>query len=85
MYSWWQGWDGHMDGEMTAYGWIMMVVFFTLFATLLATAIWALYSYTTRTRPGGQRASPEELLAERFARGDITTEEYREHLATLRE
>jgi putative membrane protein len=76
--------DDRMDGEMSAWGWTMMVVFSTLFAALLATAIWALYSYTTRTRPGGRRASPEELLAELYARGDITTEEYQERLDTLR-
>jgi putative membrane protein len=73
------------DDQMSAYGWVMMTVFATLFAALLVTAIWALYSYTTRTRPGGGRASPEELLAERYARGDITTEEYQERLDTLRE
>ncbi len=75
-----------MDGEMTAYGWIMMVVFSTLFAVLLATAIWALASYGRRTRADQERrSSPEELLAERYAGGDMTTEEYQERLATLRE
>ncbi len=75
-----------MDGEMTAYGWIMMVVFSTLFALLLATAIWALANYGRRTRADQERqSSPEELLAERYARGDITTEEYQERLVTLRE
>jgi putative membrane protein len=73
------------DDSMSAYGWVMMTIFATLFAALLATAIWALYSYTTRTRPGRDRPSPEELLAERYARGDITTEEYQERLATLEE
>ena len=74
-----------MDGEMTAYGWIMMVVFSTLFAVLLATAIWALANYGRRTRADQEVRSPEELLAERYARGDITTEEYQERLVTLRE
>jgi putative membrane protein len=74
-----------MDGEMTAYGWVMMVVFSTLFALLLATAIWALANYGRRTRADQEVRSPEELLAERYARGDMTTEEYQERLATLRE
>jgi putative membrane protein len=53
---------------------------------MLATAIWALTSYGRRTRADQERgSSPEELLAERYARGDITTEEYQERLATLRE
>jgi uncharacterized membrane protein len=47
-------------------------------------AIWALYNYTTRNRPGRRRV-PEELLADRYARGDITTEEYQERLVTLQE
>ena len=71
-----------MDGEMTAWGWAMMTVFATLWAVLLAMAIWALYNYTTRNRPGRGRA-PEDLLADRYARGEITTEEYHERLDTL--
>lgn len=73
------------DDQMTAWGWVMMIIFATLFAGLLMTAIWALYNYGTRTRPGRRHASPQELLAERYARGDIDTEEYRERLDTLRE
>ncbi len=73
------------DDQMTGWGWVMMIIFSTLFAALLATAIWALYSYTTRTRADQERGSPEELLAKRYARGDITTEEYQERLARLRE
>ena len=33
--------------------------------------------------PAGPRPSPEHLLAERFARGEIDEEEYRRRLATL--
>ncbi len=73
------------DDQMSAYGWVMMIIFATLFAALLVTAIWALYSYTTRTRADQERGSPEELLAERYARGDITTEDYQERLDTLQE
>ena len=71
-----------MDGQMSAWGWTMMIVFSTLWAALLVTAIWALYNYVTRNRPVGRRA-PEELLADRYARGDITTDEYQERLDTL--
>ncbi|MET8545520.1 SHOCT domain-containing protein [Kitasatospora sp. NPDC004799] len=34
--------------------------------------------------PEGERVSPEQLLAERFARGEIDAEEYRHRLETLR-
>ncbi len=74
-----------MDGEMMWYGWVMMIIFTTLVAALLVTAIWALASYVRRTRADQERRSPEELLAERYARGDIATEEYQERVATLRE
>jgi putative membrane protein len=71
-----------MDGQMSAWGWAMMIVFSTLWAALLVAAIWALYNYGIRSRPGRRRA-PEELLADRYARGDITTDEYQERLDTL--
>lgn len=35
-------------------------------------------------RPGFQGVPPEQLLAERFARGEIDAEEYRHRLETLR-
>jgi putative membrane protein len=73
------------DDQMTGYGWVMMIIFATLFAALLVTAIWALASYVRRTPADRERGSPEELLAERYARGDITTEEYQERLDTLRQ
>jgi uncharacterized membrane protein len=60
----------------------MMIVFSTLWAALLVAAIWALYNYGIRNRPG-RRGAPEGLLADRYARGDITTDEYQERLETL--
>lgn len=44
----------------------------------VAAVVWWL-----RRRPG--RGHAEDVLAERYARGDITAEEYRERLAVLKE
>jgi len=55
-----------------------------LWLVLLGVLIWFLVSRGRRCRPvsGADRAS--DILAERFARGEITGEEYRERLQQLR-
>lgn len=73
------------DDHMTGWQWVMMIVFATLFAALLATAIWALFVHTTRTGRSSDQPTPEDLLAERYARGEINTDEYKERLAALRQ
>lgn len=37
-----------------------------------------------RSRGGGTRTSAESILAERYARGEISVDEYRERLGNLR-
>ena len=73
----------HNGDHMSGWGWGMMALFTTLFAGLLITAIWALVTYSNRSRPGPEGGSAEELLAERYARGELTTEEYQERLESL--
>jgi putative membrane protein len=55
-----------------------------LWLVLLGVLIWFLVTRGRRWRPpsGTDRAS--DILAERFARGEITGEEYRERLEQLR-
>ncbi|MGW1679634.1 SHOCT domain-containing protein [Saccharopolyspora sp. NPDC002376] len=65
-------------------GLMVMTVGFVLFWALVVIAIIALVRYLQRTGradSGGTRA--EEVLAERFARGEIDDEEYRRRLETL--
>ena len=50
-----------------------------LWLVLLGLVIWLLVR-----RPGTHRSSAAEILAERYARGEIGSEEYRERLAELR-
>jgi putative membrane protein len=65
--------------------WIGRLVMFLLFIGLAAVAIW----FFARRRPeapvrdGTQRAA--DILAERFARGEVSNEEYVERLRQLRE
>lgn len=59
--------------------WLLMVVFWSL---VIAFAYYAIKGNTSRTVAQiGPRAT--EILQERFARGEISAEEYRERRVTL--
>jgi putative membrane protein len=56
--------------------------FTLLWIVLLGTAIWLVATrIRTRARAGDERA--KDILAERYARGELTAEEYRERLDEL--
>jgi putative membrane protein len=78
-----QSWDG---GMMASWGW--MWAFGLLFVVLLAALIIAVVWLVTRGgRPGQQDPSaraPARSSAKRYARGEISTEGYRERLDALR-
>lgn len=75
---------------MGGWGYALMTVSMILFWALVIAGVVALIRYlgrdarTTLTAPH-ERPTPEQVLAERFARGDIEEEEYRQRLAALRE
>ena len=75
------------DG-MGGWGFALMAVSTVVFWGALIAGGIALFRYLNRTakKPGtGEtRPTPEQLLAERFARGEIDDEEYRQRLDTLR-
>ncbi|TDD40856.1 SHOCT domain-containing protein [Saccharopolyspora elongata] len=76
-------WDGYGAG---VWGFAMMTVSMVLFWALIIVAIVALVRYLGRTgRAEKGTGSAEEILAERFARGDIDEEEYRRRLQALSE
>jgi putative membrane protein len=57
--------------------------FALLWVTVLGTTIWLVArNVRPRERSGSERA--REILAERYARGELTGEEYRERLDELR-
>ncbi|MGW3208831.1 SHOCT domain-containing protein [Streptomyces sp. NPDC001135] len=78
-------------------GWFVMTVFMVLFWAVLIVGFVVLVRYLagTRHQPPGLFSPPgeggwqdrraENLLAERFARGEIDEDEYKRRLALLRE
>ncbi|MEU1788092.1 hypothetical protein ABZ553_19805 [Streptomyces sparsogenes] len=86
------------DGGWGWGGWFFMAVFMVLFWALVIFGIVALVRYfsgSPHDRPSERPPSPgepgwgsrraEDLLAERFARGEIDEDEYKRRLALLRE
>lgn len=78
---------------MWGYGggyWVFMGITMVLFWGLIIAGIVALVRYLGGARhspgphPTGAPARPEEVLAERFARGEIDAEEYEKRLELLR-
>ncbi|WP_172801438.1 hypothetical protein [Arthrobacter sp. OY3WO11] len=79
----------YWDGNMGAWGFVLMVVSFILFwGAIIAAIVLFARSMSPGHRgrasngPGGSVA--EDLLAERFARGDIDETEYTARVAALR-
>ncbi|MFI6727395.1 hypothetical protein NRF20_03695 [Streptomyces sp. R-74717] len=79
-------------------GWLVMAVVMVMFWALAIAGIVVLVHYLTSAHRGHQPGPPpssgehgwggrraEELLAERFARGEIDEDEYKRRLALLRE
>lgn len=71
---------GHMGG----WGWGMMAFGWLFWILVLVLAGWAIWSVASRSgRPG--RADAIGILEERLARGEISSEEYRERRRVLEE
>ena len=71
-------------------GWILMTVAMVVFWALLITAVVLLVRYLVTSRgtvvpPAVGPRSAEDLLAERYARGEIDDDEYQRRLALLRQ
>lgn len=82
-------WSDHMSG----WGYAGMGLGMVLFWVLVIVGIVALIRYTGGSAPAqparpslySGRESPEQMLAARFARGEIDETEYRTRLAVLRD
>lgn len=77
------------DETMGAWGYILMVVSFVLFwgAVIAAIVVFARSMSGSNRRDGGgghSTGGAEQLLAERFARGEIDETEYTARLTALR-
>jgi putative membrane protein len=69
--------------HMSGWGWFAMSLSAVVFWGLVITAIVLLVRYLHAGSPSQPPETPEQILAERFARGDIDESEYRDRLAAL--
>ena len=87
--------DDHMWGYNWGWGeWILMTSLMVVFWAAVITAIVLAVRYLAnarssgdgRSRPSGpEQSRAEQVLGERFARGEIDDDEYRSRMKTLRE
>ena len=60
--------------------WLWGTLMMLSWVAIIAAAVWAL----SRSRDGTRTSRAREILDERYASGELTTEEYRERLEHLR-
>lgn len=87
--GWRNGGDWGMHEGMGWGGWLVMTILLLLLVVLVVLAALALFrgwtpSGGSRTEPRRDRSAAEQLLDERFARGEIDEEEYRRRREALR-
>jgi putative membrane protein len=82
---------GTMDGPMGGWGglwWPFMLIPLLLWGVFLSLLVWLAVRVFSKgraaARPSATIDSAEEILRERFARGDISAEEYERALEILR-
>ncbi len=73
------GWDGWLLGSA------VMVVFWALVITAIVLLARYLLASRPESEPKTRSTTAENLLAERYARGDIDDEEYRRRQTLLRQ
>ena len=69
----------YYNGHMSGWGWLLMGISAVLFWVVVITALVLLVRYLTRTANDsrdGSEPSASEILARRFAQGDIGEEEF---------
>ena len=79
----WHGWDG-----MGAFGWVGMLLMMLFWFGLIALIIWAIAGFVTRGQQqqvtqGTSEDRAKTILRERYARGEISEEEFTERHRTL--
>lgn len=81
------GYHDHMDGGWGG-GWLAMLVMMLLLIIVVLAVVWLLRGGSPRFGGGEAhptRTTPEQILAERLARGEIDPDDYRARLAALTE
>ena len=80
--TWLLSYGGHGWGNDGGWPWLWGPLMLALWAGVAAAAAW-LVVRMTRSRAPSATERAADVLAERYARGEITTEEYRERLQQL--
>lgn len=75
-------WDGHDGGGWAVGMAIFMIFFWSSIVALLWVGVRALLARPPQAGPTG-RQEPSDILAERFARGEIEPEEFQRRLELL--
>jgi putative membrane protein len=87
----WGGGNGGMwnGGYGGGWSWVITAVVLTLFFAVVSTAIVVAVRHLSaggrRTDQEGAARSAEDVVAQRFARGEIDDTEYRQRMTALRE
>ena len=76
------GW-GHMDGWGGGWMWLWGTLMMFSLVAIIAGAVW-LFARGRDQASGGGVTRARDILDERYARGELTTDEYRERLDQLR-
>ncbi len=72
-------WGDHMSGWGGGWMWLWGTLMMLTWVALIGAAVW----FVARSLGSDHRSRPRQILDERYARGELTTEEYRERLAQL--
>lgn len=73
------GWGDHMDGWGGGWMWLWGTLMMLSWVAIIAAAVWLV----ARPRGADRSNRAREILDERYARGELATEEYRERLDQL--
>ena len=77
------GW-GHMDGWGGGWMWLWGTLMMLSWVAIIAAAVWLVSRGRDGTSTGAMPSRARDILDERYARGELSTEEYRERLDQLR-
>lgn len=72
-------WGDHMSGWGGGWMWVWGTIMMLTWVALIGAAVW----FLARSVGSDSRGRPRRILEERYARGELTTEEYRERLEHL--
>lgn len=70
-------------GMWGGFGWIGMIFNLAILIGIVALIIWTVNRFASGSRQSNANQSPREILQTRYARGEITREQYQQMLTDL--